>query len=462
MDDHATKVALYRYGLIAPLLDLHLTPEERERIRREVLGRKHVIPGEEKAGPVSARSLRRWLRAYRKGGFAALKPQTRRDKGQTRRIDTAVLERAVALREAVPGRSVRQIIEMLALDPETPAGEGAVKPSTLARHFKRLGKTRTLMKLPKEPFRRYEKDRPNAQWQSDVWHGPYLPDPADAGRMRRTYLIAFLDDHSRLLTHAGFYWAEDLPSVLDCFKKALAKRGIPARVYCDNGAAYQSGQFLRICAELGIHHISARPYAPAGKGKIERFWQTVDGSFSPELQARPAKTLEELNALFAAWLEQGYHHWIHHETGETPVARFARALADIRLPDPVCLAEAFLWQEQRRVDKTGCVSIQGNRYEVDARLVGRTVHLRYDPFDLTVLQVWHEGERFPDAVPHQLVREHDGRVRPRPQRPAELPATGLSYLNLLLQKHEGEARAALGSIAFHKIQTPSKEDGPDV
>lgn len=462
MDDHATQVALFRYGLIAPLLAPDLSPEERARLRREILGRLHVRPGDGKAEPVSERSLRRWLKAYRDGGFAALKPRSRRDRGQVRRIEAAVLEKAVALREAVPGRSVRQIIEILALDPETPVGEGEVKRSTLARHFKRLGKTRALLQQPKEPFRRYEKERPNLQWQSDVWYGPYLPDPEDAGRTRRTYLIAFLDDHSRLIPHAEFYWAEDLPSLLDCFRKALLKRGLPTRVYCDNGVIYQSRQFQRIAAELGIHHIHARPYSPEGKGKIERFWQTVNGSFIGELQARPAATLEELNALFGAWLEQGYHHWVHRETGETPSARFARAMADIRLPDPVRLAETFLWQEKRRVDKTGCVSMQGNRYEVDARLIGREVQIRYDPFDLSVIQVWHEGERFPDAAPHKLAREHDGRVRPRPERPAELPAGGLSYLNALLRKHQNEARAALGRISFSNIQERVKEDGSHV
>jgi transposase InsO family protein len=243
-----------------------------------------------------------------------------------------VLEKAVALREEVPERSARQIIDILVLDPDTPVGAGDLKPSTLARHLARLGKTRSLLKAPKRSFRRYEKERPNPQWQSDVWYGPYLPDPKNPSAKRRTYLIAFLDDHSRLVTQGAFYPAEDLQSRLDGLRKALLKRGLPARLYCDNALIYTSRQFSRIVAELGIHHISARPYAPAGKGKIERFWRTVDCSFLPELKARPAKTLEELNALFGAWLEQGYHHWPNRETGETPAARFARG--DGRHPPP--------------------------------------------------------------------------------------------------------------------------------
>lgn len=461
MDEHATEVALWRYGIIAPLLAPDLDPTEARRIRADIVGRKHVCPGEVKAREVSERTLRRWLAAYRRGGFSALGPKPRKDRGKPRNIDPQVLEKAVALREEVPERSARQIIDILALDPGTDVKAGQLKRSTLSRHLARLGKTRRALKAPKGSFRRYEKDRPNAQWQSDVWYGPSLPDPKDPARSRRTYLIAFMDDHSRLITHGAFYWAEDLPSLLDCLKKAICKRGLPARLYCDNGVIYTSKQFSRIVAELGIHHISARPYAPEGKGKIERFWLTVASSFLPELRKRPTRALEELNTLFGAWLEQGYHHWPSRETGETPAARFARGMADIRLPDPARLAEAFLWREDRRADKTGQVSLQGNRYEVDPRLAGRRVQLRYDPFDLSTIQVWHDGRRFDDARPYALVREHDQRVRPKDQDEVALPRTGLSYLDLLLGRHEDEARAALGRIAFHRAG-PEKEDKSDV
>jgi len=211
MDDHATEVALWRYSIIAPLLAPDLDPAEARGIR--IIGRRHVFPGGGQAREVSARTLRRWLSSYHQGGFEGLKPRTRKDRGRPRHIEPEVLEKAAALREEVPERSTRQIIDILSLDPGTAAG--GLKRSTLSRHLNRMGKTRSLLKAPKGSFRRYEKDRPNAQWQSDVWHGPYLPDPKDPTKKRRTYLIAFLDDHSRLITHSAFYPAEDLQSLLD-------------------------------------------------------------------------------------------------------------------------------------------------------------------------------------------------------------------------------------------------------
>lgn len=458
VDDEATRTALFRYALIAPLLAPDLEPGEATELRREFLGREQLAPGEHEPRRFSARTLQRWLKAYREQGLEGLKPALRKDLGALKALAPEVLARAVALREEVPARSTRQVIEILELDPETPVGPKEIKLATLSRHLRRLGKTRAQLRQPKDAFRRYEKDRPNAQWQSDVLYGPYLPDPADPKASRRTFLIAFLDDNSRLVTHGGFYWAEDLPSLLDCFKRAILKRGLPVRVYCDRGVIYQSCQFQRICAEVGVRHIAARPYAPEGRGKIERFWQNVESSFLSELKARPAATLEELQTLFGAWLEQGYHHWVNRETGETPSARFARSLGDIRLPDPVRVQQAFLWTEERRVDKTACLSLQGNRYEVDPRLVRCKVLLRYDPYDLSVIQVWHEGRRYPEAAPFELVREHDQRVKPAPARTAELARTGLSYLNLLLDKHEREAGKALARIPFAKLE----EDEQDV
>jgi len=142
------------------------------------------------------------------------------------------------------------------------------------------------------------------------------------------------------------------------------------------------------------------------------------------------------------------------------VARFARGLDDLRLADPVRLAEVFLWEEECWVDKTGQVSFQGNRYEVDPRLVRRKVKLRYDPFDLSTVQVWAHGRRF-DARPFELVREHDQRVKPPGDDPALRPRTGLSYLDLLFQRHEDEAREALGRICSGRAR-PREDDPEDV
>ena len=207
-----------------------LGPGEARRIRADILERKHALPGTAKArgprsgpcvaglGTIAAAASRPWA------------PRSERDRGKPRNIEPEVLEKAVALGEELPERSARQIIDILTLAPEIRGAAGRLKRSTLSRHLTYLGKTRRLFKAPKGPFRRYEKDRPNAQWQSDVWYGPNLADSGNPGTRRRTYLIAFLDNHSRLVTHGAFYPAENLENLLDCFRKAISQRGLPARL----------------------------------------------------------------------------------------------------------------------------------------------------------------------------------------------------------------------------------------
>lgn len=166
-DDRATEEALFRYGVISPLLEPGLNRAEQSRRRREILSRPHALPGGGHRR-VSARTLRRWLKAYREGGFEALKPKPRRDRSSPRAISPQVLARAVALKEELPARSVRQIVDMLVMDPETPVGADRLKVSTLARHLRLLGKTRRLLAQPAKTFRRFEEEGPNRLWQADV------------------------------------------------------------------------------------------------------------------------------------------------------------------------------------------------------------------------------------------------------------------------------------------------------
>lgn len=452
-EDRQLEKALFRYRVIVPLLDPDLEPAARADIRKEILSRMYTDPGG-KARRVAERTLRQYLQLYREGGFEALKPKGRRDASSSRCIPRAVLEKAVALKKELPNRSIRQIIEILVLDPESGVAEGQIRPSTLAYQLRRLGITGRGLTQTTKAFRRFEKELPNDLWQSDVKHGPYLPDPISPEKTRKTYLVVFLDDHSRLVTHAEFYFAENLVNLLDCFKKALLKYGLPRRVYCDNGMIYVSHQFERICAELGIRHISARPYAPEGKGKIERFNETLDLDFLSELKLTPVQTLPELNAFFWAWLEEGYHHRVNRSTGFTPAVRFAKGNALLRFADPEKIARTFRWQQQRKVDKTACFSFQGNRYEVLKELVGQRITLHYDPFDLSRMEISCHGKQYGNAVVHQLVRQADECLSEEEKRPTV--KTGLSYLRLLQEKHEARIKSALGRIRFQDIPLPKE------
>lgn len=447
-EEQRLDVALFRYRLLAPLLDPDLSPAEVRDIRERITNATHNIPHSNRTR-IAPRTLREWRRRYRESGFEGLKPKRRTDRERSRALRPEVLEAAVAHKRALPSRSTHELITLL--EATGVALPGEVKPSTLARWLAVLGVTRRELERERAPARRrFEQPRPNALWQGDVMHGPALPDPQDPGHKRKTYLVAWLDDYSRLCPHAAFYRAENLPALEDSLRRAILRYGVPERVYVDNGKIYSARQFERICAELGIRASHSTPYQPEGRGKIERFFRTVRQGFLQEAVRLQLDTLADLNRLFWAWLEEAYHHRLHADTKERPAARFAHGPGDIHTVDPDQLARVFLWQEDRRVDKTGCISLLGNRYEVDGRLRGKRVLLRFNPYDLTQIQVFYRDHAYGLARPLELRRDVDTRVgNLPPEEPEE--ASFVSYLRALEQRHQARLRQSLRGTPFVKL-----------
>jgi transposase InsO family protein len=400
---HALDVAVARHGVIAPLVSRTMTEEERAQVMRQVLDAVHRLPGG-REGRVSARSVRRWCRWYAEGhrndkgelvsepGLEALKPQGRTDRGVPRRADPALVERAVRLRQEEPKRTTGTILEILKRE-ALARGEQPpdVREATLAFHLRRLRATRRDLKREGRAYPRYEHPHRNAVWQGDWSQGLPLPDPQDPKRTRMSHLHVFLDDHSRFIPHGEFYFRQNLPCLEDCFRKAILKGGIPSRAYFDNGAVYQARQVQLVAARLNVQVIFATPYSPEGKGKVERFFRYCKESFYPEARRAGLSSLEELNQFFWGWLEEVYHSHRHSQTEQTPRERWEAGADGVRWPAPGSLADVFLWEEERLVDRAGCVSLSGNAYPAGEHLVGRKVVLRFDPFDTTRVRLYVDG-----------------------------------------------------------------------
>ena len=425
--DRARDVGLFRYALIRQAADPALTTRERGRLVRDLAGREHTGPTGQRVR-VSRVTIDRWILSWRRGGFDALCPSMRHCDPTT---SGAVLELAAALKREVPARTAAQVSAIL-LACAGPGGS-APSPRTLQRHFVRLELTTRPDGRPPRAFGRFEAAGPNDRWTGDALHGPVI-----AGR--KTFLFAFVDDHSRALV--GYRWghSEDTVRLEAALSAGLAARGVPKVVYLDNGSAMVSAQLLRALAVLGIILTHSKPGEPAGRGKIERFFRTVRDQFLVELEVPGALTavtdLAALNELFAAWVETVYHQREHSETGQKPLERFLAAGPPV-LPTPQLLREAFLWSHLRIVTKTATISLHGNRYEVDAALIGRKVEVVFDPFDLTQLQVRYQGRPMGLAVPHRIGRHVHPDARPD-LPPATAVPTGIDYLGLVAAQHRAE------------------------
>jgi len=147
-------------------------------------------------------------------------------------------------------------------------------------------------------------------------------------------------------------------------------------------------------------------------------------------------TLKQLNEAFTSWLEGYYHLRKHGGTGQSPKDRAAGLKRTMRRVSMIELSEIFLWEESRKVDKAGCVSVFGNTYEVLSHLSSQTVTLRFDPYDLSVMQVWHEGNRLPDARLLDLNRKIHDRVKTKSkvEKREDPPASDLDFFKLAEQK----------------------------
>jgi transposase InsO family protein len=424
----AQQVALFRYQLICPALEAGLSTKARGPVVRAIAARAHQGP----FGGVhrySRDTLDRWIRRYRAGGFDALTPSIRQP---GTRIDTGVLELAVALKRENPDRTAAQVARILRA-----AGGYSPSESTLLRLFHR----RELMG-PATPtgvvFGRFEAETPNERWVGDALHGPRVGG-------RKTYLFAFLDDHSRLAVGYRFGFAEDTVRLAAALEPALAARGVPVAAYVDNGSAFVDSWLLRACAKLGIRLVHSTLHRQ-GRGKIERFFRGVRDQFLVEVadtsaaeltqaQLTPAAALLELNGYFTAWIEGVYHHRVHSETGQAPLARWNDGWDRLghgpTMASAPALTEAFLWSALRTVIKTATVSLHGNTYQVEAALAGRKVELVFSPFNLQVIEVRHDQRslRPRRALPDHPPRPPQGptgntRARAGPGHRHRLPATG--------------------------------------
>jgi len=395
--ERAEKIALFRYGVLGDLVHWSSHPSAAKddtgrtlaQILREKAAREYEIPFSKRTR-VAEETLRDWLKAYRKGGFDALRPKARTDIGVARVIPQALADVLIETKEEHPDWSVRLVIQNATESKRVPEGI-TLKPTTVHRLLSRHGLMEREEPTGFKDRRRFAFQKAGELWMSDVMHGPAV---LVGKAKRKTYLIAFLDDATRVVPHAAFALSENTACFLPVFKQAVLRRGTPQRLFVDNGAAYRSQHLSLVCAKLGVVLIHARPYDAAAKGKQERFFRRVRSQLLPLLVEADLKSLEALNRRLWAWIETEYHCSPHRGLeGQTPLDRWAQAGDQVRYLDASDLDDLFLAEARRKVQKDRTVSLDGKAYEVDASLVGQTVTLRFDPsVPGRPIQVQHAGK----------------------------------------------------------------------
>ena len=440
------QIALHRWAVIAEAANGKLTARERGALVRQIAARLHAHP-DGSTRTYSRQTVDRWLRAWRAGGLGALKPAERSDTGIVRAHPELFAE-ASALRLELPGRSAAQIASIL-------FHRHGIKVSerTVRGQLRRAGLHREALAAEPRAYGRYEAAAPNERWITDVLVGPWVPWPRRDGSVRgRLFLI--VDDHSRLIIDGRFYGQENARACQELLRRAVTRRGVPQVLYADNGAPFSNAWLARTCGVLGIRLVHSRPYSPEGRGKQERLNRYIREAFLAEAEHHGIESLAALNDLFAAWAEHVANRRVHAETGQAPIDRF-QAGGPRRQAGAALIREAFRWSVTRRVTRTATVPLEGNSYAVDPALTGRRVELRYDPEDLTRIDVWLDGKPAGTATPF-LIGRHVHRAVPQAARP-QPAATGIDYLGLVAAAHDDEAGTG-AKIDFTRLAALGGED----
>jgi putative transposase len=368
-------VALKRFALIAPVLNGQV-PSQKEYfdklcvspIDMPYYGLKSYSP----------KTLAGWLNDYRRGGLDALKPGYRSDRGHSRKVSLDIADKIREKRAAMPRITSILLYEELVKDK-------VILPQKLSRAtFYRFLAANPDLAAGLDPevsgekeLRRFSRQFVNELWQTDLMYGPYLK----VGKSKQqTYLLAFIDDASRLITHGQFFFSQNFSALRVAFKEAILKRGVPKMLYTDNGKVYRSGQMALLCANLGCSLIHAEPFTPTSKGKIERFFHTVRSRFLTRVDPTKIRDLGELNLMFCQWLEEDYQRKIHSSLNMSPLDFFMSQANQVNIfSNPAVLEEYLLLRINRKVNHDATLSVDSILYETEPSLSNSRLEVRYDP-----------------------------------------------------------------------------------
>ena len=411
-DEVRNAIALKRFSLISPILNGQVNNRWEYYVQISSTPIEMPYYGIRKYAP---KTIESWYCDYMRGGLDALKPGYRADKGSSRKIDAELAEKILEVKKAYPKAPNTVIYDKLIEDGIVK--EGQISLTTLYRFLNSSNCKNIQETEEKKEIKRFAHQYINELWYGDVMYGPYIQE----GRKKKpTYLMAYIDDASRLVAHAEFYYTQNFEALRHSFKEAVLKRGIPTLLYTDNGKIYRSQQFEFMCANIGCSLIHSKPFVASSRGKIERFFLTVRKRFLSQLNMNEIKSLEELNLRFWKWLDEDYHKKPHSSlNGSTPLDFFMSQISRVKLcTDPAQLEEKFLLSIKRKVNHDGTFPINKILYETDIKFAGQRVEVRYDPqwLDIPFMPVfiYHEDKKVGEAV---QVNFHDNAHMKRKGRP---------------------------------------------
>lgn len=404
-------IALFRLSVLGPLASRdRFERGELTRITRELATHHYDIPHANRS-MISAKTIERWYHLWQQNGIEGLTPKQRSDRGKSK-LPQSIQDFIISTRQDNPSRSIDTIKQYL--QDQGIVAPGEVSRSTIHRVLRQQGLSGPQIPSNETERRSFEANTAGDLWYGDVMHGPKV---MMDGRQRKVFLVSFMDDASRLITHSAFCLGETALDIEGVLKQAILKRGLVKKLVIDNGSAYRASSFQGICARLEIRVVYCRPFDPESKGKLERYHRYFRQNFLSELNQSVITNLQDLNARLWAFTDGVYHQRVHRSLdGLTPLQRFQQDLGKQRSLSELAyhLDELFLHRLKRKVRNDATISYNSQFYEVPYTLTGQSVMLVIDPHQQRPLKIESlDGETLGLITPLDvLANNHRHRHRP--------------------------------------------------
>jgi transposase InsO family protein len=384
----AIETAYFRFALIAPVIQGIFTDPSKTAYYRRVTENDLTLPNG-KTIRYNPKTLEKWEEYYNKKGMDGLMPRQRSDSGKPRILNASAIDEIYRLKEKFPRINATLIYHKLIEDGFI--NQSQVSVSTIQR-FVKHNDLKSAVNPSQKDRKAFEEAYPGGMYQADTCYTTYIKED---GKLQRTYLIHLVDDNSRMIVGARFFYEDNAFNFQLVLKDAIARHGLCYKLYLDNGSTYSNEQLTLICGSLGIVKIHTPVRDGASKGKVERSFKTIKSSWLNGFDPSDVSSLEELNRLLAIYV-RNRNTTVNRTIGETPMSRYQRGINHIRHPkSKEWLDECFMNRITRRVNLDSTVSIDSVYYDVPQQFIRSKVEIRFLPNSMQDAYILFEGKHYP-------------------------------------------------------------------
>ena len=387
-DKAKNQIALFRYGLISSLVNDTFEDRSKEDYYRRMASVVHTLNGKEIK--LRASTIKNWYINYKKLGYDGLIPKSRTDLNTSRKLSLEAQQKIIDYKKKFPHISGTLIYQKLIEDGYI--NEFNVSKSTVLKFIR--DNYLLFGDVGKIDRRAFEMEFANQMWDADTSHGPYL---TIDNKKIKTYLIALIDDASRLITNAKFFFEDNAINFQNTFKEGLKKYGIPKKIFLDNGKTYKNEQLSIICANCGMELIYTKPFSPQSKAKIERWFHTMKETWMRGINWTDINGIDELNNMLNDFVNE-YNNKVHSSLSNngvniSPKQRWFMDQDKIKKIDNNQIDEYFLHTAYPTIRSDSIARIKKIEYEVPTKYIGKKITVKYDFQDRTKAWIYDNGKK---------------------------------------------------------------------